>query len=324
MKKLTCLVLALLLTLALAAGACAEEATYKIGICENNLTNPFRVAEFNQALDWFEEHPECELVYTAAKNDVTTQIADLEDLIAQDCDLILINCINEDALTPTLLLAKEKGIPVMCWDRVVSNYDLRVAAGMLDNYNDFKEYGRRVVDVCKDMEHAKIFLCMGVAGTPVTNDRQNGILDGIAETGADNIEVIGIDYCNNARADAIEILESVVLANPDIAVLCMEIDETAQGAIQVLRQNDMLDKVKVFGCDGQKEALEAIMNGEQEFTIKTDTNPFLLIHMLDLALDYLDDGVFQTELSEHNLFYGETHYVDASNAADYYDPDAPF
>ena len=74
-----------------------------------------------------------EVVWNEANNDTATQIANVEDLLAQGIDLLVIKPKEEEGLIPALEACRDAGVPVICLDRKVSDPSLYVTAIMTDN-----------------------------------------------------------------------------------------------------------------------------------------------------------------------------------------------
>ena len=212
----------------------------------------------------------------------------------------------------TLELAKESGIPVFAWDRDITNTDLRVGVVKKDNYSDYYNLG---VNIAEDLNgEGKVAFLLGFAGNSVTEEAHAGLLDAFADY--PDIEVVYTGYCNNSRADALTMFESVYLANRDITCVVGETDEVALGVLQVLKAEGR-DDILVYGHDGQKEAYEAIINGEM---MATAANPMdLLYTAIEMTANYLETGTI-----EEDVIYVPTVYVDSENVEEMYDPDSPF
>jgi len=64
------------------------------------------------------------------------------------------------------------------------------------------------------------------------------------------------------RNKAMEVMESLLQANPDIdAVFCGN-DAMASGALQALAAAGVSDKIKVFGFDGAEDVVKSIKEGK--------------------------------------------------------------
>ena len=68
---------------------------------------------------------EVELQY-AGDNEIYTQIAQLEEMISGGCDLLVIAPIEGEGLYDVLAGAKEKEIPVIAYERMIRNSDVRL------------------------------------------------------------------------------------------------------------------------------------------------------------------------------------------------------
>jgi len=69
------------------------------------------------------------------------------------------------------------------------------------------------------------------------------------------------------RTKALEVLEAILQANPDInAVFCGN-DAMAMGAYQALLATRKADKVRVFGFDGADDVVKAVAEGKITATV---------------------------------------------------------
>lgn len=76
---------------------------------------------------------EVELLF-AGDNDIPTQVNQIENMIADGCDVIVIASIDGSALTEVLKGAKEKKIPVIAYDRLIMNSDAVSYYATFDNF----------------------------------------------------------------------------------------------------------------------------------------------------------------------------------------------
>ncbi len=75
---------------------------------------------------------ECVLTYAA--NVVATQVSDLENMITSGCDVLVIASIDGGSLGPTLAAAKEAGILVIAYDRMLTDTPDVDYYATFDNY----------------------------------------------------------------------------------------------------------------------------------------------------------------------------------------------
>lgn len=92
---------------------------------------------------------EVDLQY-AGDNDIPTQVAQIENMISGGCQALVIASIDGSALTEVLKGAKDKGIPVIAYDRLIMNSDAVTYYATFDNYKvgQFQgEYLRDALDL---------------------------------------------------------------------------------------------------------------------------------------------------------------------------------
>lgn len=70
----------------------------------------------------------------AGDNDIPTQVAQIENMIAFDCKVLVIAAIDGSALTEVLKSAKEKGVAVIAYDRLIMNSNAVSYYATFDNF----------------------------------------------------------------------------------------------------------------------------------------------------------------------------------------------
>ena len=81
-----------------------------------------------------------------ASNDVSTQVSQLENQVANGCDLLVVASIDGSSLGEPLKQAKEAGIPVISYDRLLMNSDAVTYYATFDNYKVGQKQGEYLVD----------------------------------------------------------------------------------------------------------------------------------------------------------------------------------
>ncbi len=132
MKKFISLLLALCLCLSVVS-CFAEAAPKKVGIAMPTKS----LERWNRDGAYLKEQFEnagyvVELRYS--DNDIEQQNNDIQGLIADDVDLLIITAIDSDSLSVTLADAKDKGIVVIAYDRLINNTDAVSYYVSFDNY----------------------------------------------------------------------------------------------------------------------------------------------------------------------------------------------
>ena len=75
-----------------------------------------------------------EVILTYANNNVAQQVADIENMILNGCEALVVASIDGSALGTVLATAKEEGIPVIAYDRLLTDTDAVDYYATFDNY----------------------------------------------------------------------------------------------------------------------------------------------------------------------------------------------
>lgn len=98
----------------------AAEGPYKLCFSNAGVNNPWRVVGWTTMQAEVDLHEEiAEFVHVDAEGSDEKQIADIQDLLGQDCDLLIVSPNTTAALTPAVEQACEQ-IPVIVFDRGVN------------------------------------------------------------------------------------------------------------------------------------------------------------------------------------------------------------
>ncbi|MBB3148783.1 ribose transport system substrate-binding protein [Phyllobacterium trifolii] len=96
---------------------------YVIGFSNAGLGDSWRVVMQHSIMKAAAEHKDQvkQLIITDAGHDDAKQVADIQDLISREVDLLIVSANTEQALDPAVTRAMERGIPVVMVDRRVSS-----------------------------------------------------------------------------------------------------------------------------------------------------------------------------------------------------------
>lgn len=265
MKRVLSLVLIAMLALASMCAIAEEEKTLKVGFSESTYDGAWRVCEVEDFKAAAEKYG-YELIITNANNDIEKQLADVDDLIAQECDIILIVPVDANAVAPAFNACKEAGIPVIDLDTQyldgVWGEDF-ITTVRSDQYKQGEACAQWVLENFADVENVKI---LEITGNPGQSDAQNRS-NGFNET----LQAAGFEYeliqqnGEWARATAQEIVQNVAMsADGDFNIIYTHADEMALGCILGLKQAGLVpnEDVYIVTVDGQYEALDAMIANE--------------------------------------------------------------
>ncbi len=193
-----------------------------------------------------------------SQNNPAVESDNFENLISSGFDAILFNPTDADGSVSNILKAKKAGVPVFCMDREVNSNEAATSQVLSDNYSGCVELGIEFVKALN--EKGKYVEIIGLVGDNNTWARSGGFHSVVDKF--PGFEMVAQQSGDFDRNKAMEVLETIMQAHPDIdAVFCGN-DAMALGAYQALQSAGKADKVKVFGFDGADEVIEKIAEGK--------------------------------------------------------------
>ena len=263
-----------------------------------------------------------------ASNDVSTQVSQLENQVANGCDLLVVASIDGSSLGEPLKQAKEAGIPVISYDRLIKSDAVSYYISF-DNYTVGTLQGQYVVDSL-DLDNAgdKTYNIEFTAGDPADNNAGyffNGAFDVLKpyiDAGTLNVVSGQTDFDSVATPawdtqTALERMQNILASyyadgtQLDVA-LCSN-DSTALGVTQAIESDYAGDNtVLITGQDGDEANLANIVDGKQSMTVyKAVANEAVVT--LDLAEamlkgDTIDESLIKNSGWDFDCAYDTESY----------------
>jgi ribose transport system substrate-binding protein len=233
--------------------AATDGGKQKIAIVISTLNNPWFVVLGDTAKARAEE-----LGYEAkvfdSENDTAKETAIFENAIADGYKAILFNPTDADASIANVRRAKEADVPVFCIDREINTNDAAVSQILSDSYSGCVALGQHFVEVVG--EKGDYVELMGLAGDNNTRNRSQGF-HSVVDRYPD-LNMVAQQSADFDRAKALEVMESILQAHPEIDAVFSANDAMAMGAYQALVAAGKDKDVKQFGFDGADEVVKLI------------------------------------------------------------------
>ncbi|MBA2619936.1 MAG: ABC transporter substrate-binding protein [Acidobacteria bacterium] len=274
-------------------------------------TGPWRIAESNSLKAEAAKHADkYNFAYTDAQGQTAKQVSDVEDLIAKKVSAIFLAPREAEGFSSTFQAAKRANIPVILIDREATGTAGTDFVTVIKS--DFIKEGQRAGEWLAEKTGGKagIVELKGTTGSSVANDRSKGFMDAIGKSG--DMKIIASQDGNFTRAEGQKVMENIIQAKgKDITAVYAHNDEMALGAIAALKAAGMNPgkDVMVVSIDGQKSALQAIINGEMNATV--ECNP----RFGPIAFETLEKHFRGEKLPAQII--NEDRFFDASNAAQF-------
>ena len=310
MKKLLALVLALALCLGLVSVVHADELI-KVGIINlDPAESGYREANVNDMKATFTEENGYDATFaTATTSD--KQLDAARGFIADGVKYILVSAADATGWDEVLEEAKEAGVKVFLFDRMIETDPANYTAAVV---SDMNKEGDTAVAWLEGLglEEYKILHIKGQLGSAAQLGR-SGALEAKCEA-EENWTIVregtgGDSWDPNV---AREIVEAAIDAGEDFNIIYAENDGMANGAMEALDAKGITHgvggKVIIMGFDCNKWALRKVLNGEWNFD--GQCSPFQA-KLIDGMIKTLEAGGEIEGLNDLNQVINEETYFEA-------------
>lgn len=197
-----------------------------------------------------------------ANGNLEEQIAQIEYLIEKKMDVIVIVGIDGDGLADVVKKAKDAGIIVIAYDRMISNADADLYISF-DNEKVGTLMGEAMV--AEGMPGRKVLMLAGPTADNNVAMVNSGFIKVMDRYGIQVVDIMHADgwkpeYASDYIYEHPEVLEEVD------GIMCGN-DSLATHVVRVLAEKRRAGKIAVTGQDGELEACQRIVEGTQLMTV---------------------------------------------------------
>ncbi|UOF90664.1 ABC transporter substrate-binding protein [Fodinisporobacter ferrooxydans] len=263
--------------------------------------NPFRAVETQSIKSEAQKLGVKKLFVTNAQGDVSKQVSDVEDMIAQGVNILIITPESFNGLTPALNAAKSHHIPVFLIDSMSSGkagVDYVTFLG-----SDFYKQAQRAADglVQATGGNANIAVLTGPSGDFVTTQRTNGFTDYMKKH--PGMKIVATQPANFIQSKAQDVMQQMLLANPNINAVYAENDTMALGAISAIQAAGKTPgkDVKIVSIDGIKQVVKDVVSGQVYADV--ETNPRFGPLVFDAIKKYLAGESLPAQIVSDDQLY---------------------
>ncbi len=265
LKKLFPVILLVLVgMLVIGCGPADQAATddeMVVGLAISTLDNPFFV-DLKEGAEEAAEELGIVLIIADGRNDTNVQFSDIEDFIAREVDVIIVNPVDSEAIVPVVEAVNEAGIPVITVDRGAADGEI-ISHIASDNIAGGKMAGEHIIDLTGGS--GKVVELEGIPGTSAARERGEGFnaaMDAVA-----GITVIARHEAGFDRAKGMSVMEDILEAHPEIDAVFAHNDEMALGALKAIQAAGRADEIIVVGFDATNCAVDAVKEGSMAATV---------------------------------------------------------
>ncbi len=270
-----------------------------------------------------------------ASNDVKTQLDQVENMIAEGADVLVIAAIEGSSLGEALAMAKDEGIPVIAYDRLLMDSDGVSYYATFDNYMVGTVQGTFVKDAL-DLDNAEgPFNLEITAGDPGDNNARyfyQGAIDVLqpyidegklvvvsGQTAFDDVAT-PLWATETAQSRAENILSSYYADGTNLDAWLCSNDSTAQGVVAALDANYNGEWPIVTGQDCDIVSVKNMIAGKQSMSVFKDTRTLAeqVVKMVGQIIAGEEVDVNDTETYNNNVivvpsFLCEPVFADINN-----------
>jgi D-xylose transport system substrate-binding protein len=250
-------------------GLYAVAAPPKIGLVLSTLQEE----RYQKDLKFFKEEAAklgFEPIVVSADNNPQTQSAKVENLLSQGVKALIIQPVNSEAAANLVKLAHEDKVPVVAYDRMISNAPVDFYVTM-----DSFQVGVLQAEAAVKATNGKgnYVILMGQAGHSVANEITRGVESVLAKHPEIKV-VLKKNHEGWSSQLAMATVENALTQNKNnIQAIIANNSGMARGAVQALSDQKLAGKVFVAGADADLAAIKDIVAGRQQFEVLKDIAP---------------------------------------------------
>lgn len=236
-----------------------------------NLINPFCVTVKEGAEQAAADNDLNLTILTPVQGDNNEELMQLtEQAVASgNCDALIVFPADSIGIVPAVQKAYDADIPIVILNTSI-NSDEQIWETFVACEN--WEVGRACGEaLAEKMGHkGKVILIEGVVGAQNSIDRIGGAREAIEQY--PDMEIVASQPGEMNRAKAMEVMQNLLQAHPDVQGVYAINDEMALGCVEAIAAAGKEGQIVVGGCDGNADARTAIKEGR--LTFSCDLDPF--------------------------------------------------
>jgi ribose transport system substrate-binding protein len=249
-------------------GPARPRAKYRIAVIPKGTSHEFWKSIHAGAIDGARQAGNVEVVWEGpAKEDQRTEQQQIVERFAgENIDAIVLAPCDRRTLVMPVEEALKKGIPVVIIDsglrhsEAVEGSDRYLGYVATDNHLGGVEAARRILELMRPKERAKVMMIRYQAGSESTEQREAGFRETIKA--APNIEYIEATDEAGATADSAQrVAEQILSDRKDLDGIFVPNESSTTGVLRALEVLGQAGNVKLVGFDASEILIRALAEG---------------------------------------------------------------
>ncbi len=262
------ILIALAATTVLASPAFAA----KIGVSMDKFDDNFLTVLRNSMADYAKAQPGVTLQIEDAKDDVSKQISQVQNFIANGVDAIIVNPVDTSATAAITKAAAEAGVPLVYVNREPADVEKLGPKAAFVASNEAESGTLETKQICKLLGgKGNILVMEGVLSNQSAVQRTKDVHEVISAPDCSGMKIVAEQTANYDRTQAQNLMTNWLSKGLKFDAVVSNNDEMAIGAIQAMKSAGMDTKSAIVGgIDATQDALASMKSGDLKVTVFQD------------------------------------------------------
>ena len=262
----------ILISLAAATILASPAMAAKIGVSMDKFDDNFLTVLRNGMSDYAKTQPGVTMQIEDAKDDVSKQISQVQNFIANKVDAIIVNPVDTSATGAITKLAAEAGVPLVYVNREPVDVDKLGPKAAFVASNEKDSGTLEMQQICKLIGgKGNILVIEGELSNQAAVQRTADVHDVISKAPCNGIKIIAEQTASWDRTKAQNLVTNWLSKGLQFDAIVSNNDEMAIGAIQALKSAGVdAKKAIVGGVDATQDALASMKSGDLKVTVFQD------------------------------------------------------
>ena len=262
----------LILALGVATVLSSPAFAAKIGVSMDKFDDNFLTVLRNGMADYAKTQSGVTLQIEDAKDDVSKQLSQVQNFIANKVDAIIVNPVDTSATAAITKAAAEAGVPLVYVNREPSDVDTLGPKAAFVASNEKESGTLESKEICRLLGgKGDILVIEGQLSNQAAVQRTKDIHDVIATPDCSGIKIVAEQTANWDRTQAQNLMTNWLSKGLKYDALVSNNDEMAVGAIQAMKAAGVdTKKAIVGGVDATQDALASMKAGDLKVTVFQD------------------------------------------------------
>ena len=262
----------LLIALAAATVLSSPAFAAKIGVSMDKFDDNFLTVLRNSMADYAKTLPGVSVQIEDAKDDVSKQLSQVQNFIANGMDAIIVNPVDTSATAAITKAAADAGVPLVYVNREPADVDKLGPKAAFVASNEAESGTLETKQICKILGgKGNILVIEGQLSNQAAVQRTKDIHEVIATPDCSGIKIIAEQTAEWDRTKGQNLMTNWLSKGMQFDAVVSNNDEMAIGAIQAMKAAGVdTKKAVVGGVDATQDALASMKAGDLKVTVFQD------------------------------------------------------